>query len=192
MRYFLLLLFIFNTIIINTHAQNEPIYKPFSIDIGAGYAFQQSGSPGGIIYINPGYTIAGRFRAGVQFGLAGYCETYMNSSILTLDYYLVNNPGFRISAGGGYGYYTFHYLLPGSEPPEMSQGYWNTGKMGGNIRIGFEWHHLDVRLAYHFAPDLYESNSYIGEPTVTTMYKGNYLGLTIGILIGGGKNKIKK
>ncbi len=191
MRYFLLLLFIFNTIFINTYAQNEPIYKPFSIDIGAGYSFQQSGSPGGTIYINPGYTLGGRFRTGIQFGLTGYCETFITSSILTLDYYLVNNPGFRISAGGGYGYYTFSYLLPGAEPLEMTQGYRDTGNMGGNIRIGFEWHHLDIRLAYHFAPDLYESNSFIGEPTITTMYKGNYLGLTIGILIGGGKNKKK-
>jgi hypothetical protein len=191
MKYIFLLLLIFNAICIQTHAQNEPIYKPFSIDMGAGYAFQQSGSPGGTFYINPGYTIGGRFRSGIQFGLAGYNETYMTFSLLTLDYYLINNPEFRISAGGGYGYYTFSYLLPGNEPPEVTQGYRNTGNMGGNISIGFEWHHLDVRLAYHFAPDLFESNSYIGEPTVTTMYKGNYLGLTIGILIGGGKNKKK-
>jgi hypothetical protein len=191
MRYFFLLLFFFNAIFLNIYAQNVPTHKPFSLDIGAGYAFQQSGSPGGIIYINPGYAISERFRAGVQFGLAGYCETFMTSSMLTLDYYLVNNPGFRISAGGGYGYYTFSYLLPGTEPPEMTQGYWTTGNRGGNIRIGIEWHHLNVRLAYHFAPDLCESNSYIGEPTVTTMYKGNFLGLTLGILIGGGKNKTK-
>jgi hypothetical protein len=64
--------------------------------------------------------------------------------------------------------------------------------MGGNIRIGFEWHHLDLRLAYHFAPNMYESIGYLGEPTITTFYKGNYLGLTIGILIGGGKKRTKK
>ena len=37
--------------------------------------------------------------------------TLMASSILTLDYYLTNNPGFRISAGVGYGCYTFSYLF---------------------------------------------------------------------------------
>ena len=191
MRYFCLLLFTFLTISLNTFAQHEPIYKPFTVDIGAGYSFQQSGKPGGIIYINPGYTIGGRFRTGVQLGLAGYNETSMTYSVLTLDYYLISNIGFRISAGAAFGFYTFSYFLPGTEPPEITQDYWTTGNMGGNIRIGFEWHHLDLRLAYHFAPNMFESDSNIYGPTVKTFYKGNYLGLTIGILIGGGKNKTK-
>lgn len=191
MRYFYLLLFTFHTISLNTFAQHDPIYKPFTVDIGAGYAFQQSGKPGGIVYINPGYTVDGRFRVGFQLGLTGYNETSMTSFIFTLDYYLANNPGFRISAGAGFGYYTFSYFLPGNEPPEITQGYWTSGNLGGNIRIGFEWHHLNLKLAYHFAPNMYEIDSNIYGPTVTTTFKGNYLGLTIGILIGGGKNKTK-
>lgn len=191
MRNFYPLLFIFNTFFIKAHAQKEPIYKPFSIDFGGGYTFQQAGSTGGIIYINPGYAIAGRFRAGIQQSLGGYNNNLMTSSILTLDYHLANSPDFRISTGIGYGYYTFSYFVPASLPPEMTEGYRTTGNMGGNIRISFEWHHLDLKLAYHFAPDLYESTGYIGEPTIITRYKGNFLGLTVGILIGGGKNKTK-
>jgi hypothetical protein len=40
-------------------------------------------------------------------------------------------------------------------------------------------------------PSPFRQNSFFGEPTITTFYKGNYFGLTFGVLIGGGKNKRK-
>jgi hypothetical protein len=45
--------------------------------VDAGYAFQQSGSPGGVLEINPGYSIAGKSRTGIQLGYMGYDETSM-------------------------------------------------------------------------------------------------------------------
>ena len=169
-------------------AQNGIKSEPFSVVIDVGPAIQQTKSGGGLIEINPGYTLSGRYRAGIQWAWAGFDEHTVNSFTLTLDYYYFQNRKFRLSFGGGYGLYTdANYSSQTSLPPEETIIYQNTGRMGGNLRAGFEWNHLSFRIAWHKAPDLYkyEYNIYY-PPGGVSLFKGSYLGLTIGIRIGGG------
>jgi hypothetical protein len=155
------------------------------LDVGP--AIQQTRTGGGVVEINPGYTIVGKYRAGIQLAWAGFDEHTVTSYILTLDYYFYMSRWFRLSAGGGYGIYTnSFYSSPGALPPEEKLRYQNTGRMGGNIRMSLEWKHLSVRIAYHMAPDLYKYEYYNNDPPGISIFKGSYLGLTLGIRIGGG------
>jgi len=180
---------------ISLNAQNNPVYQPFQVDIAMGMAIKQNGSTGGEVRINPGYTIAGRYKAGIQFDGVVYNNWSTGSSILTFDYFFIRTPEFRISAGGGYGFYNSSYFFQTAKPPEMSQAQSTTGKMGGMIRIGFEWHHLSLGFAYNFVPAMYVSTSsggYLsagGYLTTTDTYKNGFFGLTLGLIIGRRKNK---
>ncbi len=172
---------------INTEGQNEVSHKPFSVIIDAGPAIQQTRTGGGVIEFNPGYMFASRYRAGIQLAWAGFNDNTVASHILTLDYYYFQNRRLRLSVGAGYGFYSNSiYSCQLALPPEEKLIYRSTGKMGVNVRMGLEWRHLVFRIDYHFAPDLYEYSSYNNDPPATSIFKGNYLGLTIGIRIGGG------
>lgn len=67
-----------------TNAQNDHRIEPFSIVLDVGPAIQQTRTGGGVIEINPEYTIAGRYKAGIQLACAGFDENKVNSYILTL------------------------------------------------------------------------------------------------------------
>jgi len=172
---------------INLNAQINPVYQAFQVEIAGGLAMLNTGSTGGVVKINPAYTIAGRYKVGVQMEGVGYCNTTTCSSILTLDYYFITRPAFRLSAGGGYGIYNSSLFGQSSKIPEESGSQWTSGKRGGTLRMGFQWHHMSLEMAYNFVPTLYVSNSIIGYPTITETYKNGFFGLTLGIMVGGGK-----
>ena len=187
MRSFCLLIFTCLLLSLHTDGQDETRHKLFGVVIDAGPAIQQTKTGGAVFEINPGYMLAGRYRAGIQFAWAGFDEHTVVSYIITLDYYYFQNHRFRLSLGGGYGLYTnSHYGFATTKPPEETLSYQSTGKMGGNLRLGLEWNHLILRIAYHFAPSLYKYTYYNNDPPATSIFKGNYLGLTLGIRIGGG------
>ena len=81
---------------ISLNAQNNPGYNPFQVDIAIGMAIQQNGSTGGEVKINPGYTIAGRYKAGIQFEGVVYNNWSTGLSVLTFDYFFIRTPEFRI------------------------------------------------------------------------------------------------
>jgi hypothetical protein len=58
--------------------------------------------------------------------------------------------------------------------------------MGGILRMGLEWNHLSFRIVYHMAPNLYKYEYYNNDPPGISIFKGSYLGLALGIRIGGG------
>ncbi len=173
---------------LNTDGQNEVSQKPFSIIIDAGPAIQQTKTGGAVFEINPRYTLANRYRAGFQFAWAGFDENTVTSYTLTLDYYYYfKNRRLRLSDGGSYGFYATSYFdFPSAIPPEEKLIYQSTGNMVGNIRMGLEWKYLSFRIAWHMAPNLYEYIYYNNDPPGISVTKGNYLGLTIGIRLGGG------
>ena len=75
---------------INLNAQIYPVYQAFQVEIAWGLAVLKNGSTGGEVKINPAYTIAGRYKVGVQLEGVGYCNTTTGSSILTFDYYFIH------------------------------------------------------------------------------------------------------
>jgi hypothetical protein len=172
---------------LKTIGQAETKVNPFSLVIDIGPALQQTKTGGGVIEINPGYTIAGKYRTGIQMARAGFDENHVTSYILTLDYYFFQSRHFRLSLGGGYGYYKTSRYNQSYLIPEDKVNYQTAGNLGGNVRMGLEWKHLSFRVAFHIAPDLHEYDSYNNNPPFITAYKGNYLGLTLGIRIGNTK-----
>src|SRR5271154_34082 len=88
-----------------TSAQVGPIYKPFKIDLGIGTAGQPFNASGIVLYAEPSFTIAERFKPGLRFEFAMLSMKDIGSSALTFDYYFLNKKNFRIFAGGGYSYY---------------------------------------------------------------------------------------
>jgi hypothetical protein len=173
-------------------AQNKIVYEPFSVTVGAGIAIQQSGSMGGVFMINPGYMIKSKFKPGLQFEAVGDNIKSLNSYILTFDYYFINKSEIRFFGGGGYGFYNSNFFTQPAEPPEVLQAQWTTGTMGGMIRMGFEWYHINLGIAYNFAPTMYVSNGQLGYPTTTNTYKNGFFGLTLSVIICRQKKREKK
>ncbi len=171
----------------NANGQYGTIYKPLSLEMDMGLGVEQFGETGVIFQVNPQYTIGNKYRLGVQFGWAGFNEHEMASYTITMDYYIIRHSQFQLSAGGDYGFYTNSFWLSQSSmPPEEQISSQNTGQMGGSLRVGMEWRHLCFGIAYHFAPTLYKYTTYNNSLPLTEIFKGDYLGLTVGIRIGGG------
>jgi hypothetical protein len=172
-----------------SYGQDGVVYRPFQVAINSGIAFQAAAT-GVIFNINPSYTFQGRYKAGIQFEGVINNMTTTGSSVLTFDYYFIRNQHFRVTAGGGYGFYSSSFLnggCGGNMPPEISEIQTSSGKMGGMIRLGLEWHHLSFGVAYHFVPSTTLTTTEIDQPTTKDTYKNGYWGITLGIILGGGK-----
>ena len=180
-----LILFICIAYSVQGKAQNNPLYKPFDMELGFGVAIQQLGKPGAIFNINPAYTIANKFKTGIQFEGVVYDMRTTGSAMLTLDYYFFSKSHFRFYGGGGFGFASTSFS-GGCSIPQYSQTQ-TTGKTGETIRLGFDWQHLNLRVAYNFSPSTYITSTLDGAVPVTTVYKTGYLGITLGIRIGGYK-----
>jgi hypothetical protein len=175
--------------LVQSYAQNGEVYRPFQVAMNSGIAFQAT-QTGVIFNINPSYTFHGLYKAGIQFEAVIYDMTMTGSSVLTFDYYFIRSQHFRVTAGGGFGFYNNSVLnggCGGNMPPEMSEIQTSTGKMGGLIRLGFEWHHLCFGFAYHFVPTTSITTSENDLGTTTAIYKNGYWGITLGFMLGGGK-----
>jgi hypothetical protein len=186
MRLFCIHLLICLLILTNAQGQCETLYKPFSFEMDLGLGVEQFGKTGAVFQINPHYTIANKYRLGVQIGWAVFDEHAIDSYAMTFDYYFMRHSQFQLSAGGGYGFYkNSFWFSQASMPPEEQVNSRNTGQTGGNVRVGFEWRHLCIGIAYHFAPTLYQYTMYNNSLTATDIFRGNYLSLTVGVRIGG-------
>ncbi len=173
-----------------TSAQDGPIYKPFKIDLGMGIASQPFKISGFVLDAEPSFTIAERFKPGLRFEFAMLSMKDIGSSALTFDYYFLNKKGFRVFAGGGYGYYSTS-SSGGCDPgPSTTQIIRTAKNSGGLVRIGFDLDHFHFGLEYNFVPSTYvtaKGNDAQNSPMV--MYKNNYFALKIGVNIGGGRKK---
>ncbi len=189
-------LFLILSLVSSVHgnAQNSPVYKPVDVEMGFGIAFQQynsyhSNDNGVVLNINPAYTFANRYRAGVQFEGVVYNMETTGSSMLTFDYYFISNATFRLYGGGGYGFSNSSFSggcgLPSTS--EYGQYVVTKGKTGVTLRVGFDFHHLNVRVAYNFAPSIYSTYISQGYPPSSSVYKNGYLGITVGVSIFGFK-----
>jgi hypothetical protein len=175
--------------VVQSYGQDGLVYRPFQVAINSGIAFQPTAT-GVIFNINPSYTFQGRYKAGIQFEAVINNMTMTGSSVLTFDYYFIRSQHFRVTVGGGYGFYNSSVLnggCGGNMTPEMSEIQTSSSKMGGLIRLGFEWHHVCLGVAYHFVPTTSVTTSENDQPTITDTYKNGYWGITLGIMLGGGK-----
>jgi len=190
MRKYLLLVLIYLFLAPKPYAQVSQSITPFKVDLGYGVAFGTPGGKGMLLYLEPSYTIANRYKMGLRFEQALESMKNTGSYGLTFDYYLTSKPSFRLFAGGGYGYYNSN-PTGGCDPGyTTTQIITTTKRTGGMLRLGFESAHFRLGLEYNFAPSTYVTVMGSTDQTNSTaVYKNEYLGLKAGILIGGHKKK---
>ena len=169
-----------------TTAQVGQIYKPFKIDVGLGPAGQPFDANGFLLYAEPSFTFADRYKPGLRFEYAILSMKDIGSSALTFDYYFLTTHRLRLFAGGGYSLYTTS-SNGGCDPgPSTTEIVRSTGKSGGLARLGFDWHHFHLSMEYNFVPSTYVTaigNDAQNSPTI--VYENNYFALKLGVSIWG-------
>lgn len=182
-------------------AYSQEDLKPFKVDVSAGYAIPGGeGSKGGVLFavepkyaVIPGLSVGLRMEAAVVARFAGYDENGepldvsvkgSGSYLLTGDYYFRDNYSFRPFAGAGAGIFTLAAAEVNSNAGVVSGG----TKFGGVLRGGFEAGHFRMGIEYNIVPKTtFEGYDQNGNPTTGLTSNNNYLGIKIGVCIGGGR-----
>ena len=182
-------------------AQND--LRPFKVDVSLGYAIPGGeGSKGGVLFaVEPKYAVIPNIAVGLRMEAAvvarfgGYdADGNVNdvsvkasgSYLVTGDYYLRDNYSFRPFAGAGAGIFTIASAEITSTTGAVSGG----TKFGGMLRAGVEAGHFRMGIEYNLVPkttfDGYDEN---GNPTTGLTSNNSYMGIKIGVCIGGGRRK---
>jgi outer membrane protein X len=180
-------------------AQDQPVFKPFKVDVSTGYAIPGgSGAKGGVLFvIEPKYAVIPNVSVGIRWELAvmarGTVDQNGNASsvdvkaagsyLVTGDYYFTQNT-VRPFAGAGLGIYSLAAASAGNTSVSGSAG----SKFGEMVRAGVELSHFRVGLEYNIIPStkVESVNTTTNAKTVYTT-KNGYLGIKVGFTIGGGR-----
>lgn len=195
-----LAIFILSSLLSFSAKSQESDLKPFKVDVSLGYAIPGGkGAKGGVLFaVEPKYAVMSSLSLGLRMEgavvarFSGYDENgdVMDASVkasgsylLTGDYYFTDNYSFRPFAGGGAGIFSLASAEVNSNSGEVSSG----TKFGGMIRAGFELSHFRLGLEYNLIPKTtftgYDEN---GEITTGLTSKNGYIGIKLGVCIGGG------
>jgi outer membrane protein W len=167
------------------------VFKKFKVDISVGYASPSGSSSssqgsqfngGALFAIEPKFAVIDPLAIGVRVEAAVIAHTYTNnyssnnsngkanlSGLLTADYYFTNS-GFRPFIGAGGGIYSTATIDSNTVNSNSTVPY--TSQFGFMARAGFELGHLRIGAEYNFV-----SNN------------ASYLGLKIGVCLGGGRKR---
>ncbi len=195
-----MLSFVLLSLISLTAAAQDEDLKPFKVDVSLGYAIPGgSGAKGGVIFaVEPKYAIMPNLALGLRLETAvvarfnGYTSSgeevdadvkASGSYLATGDYYFKNNYSFRPFAGAGVGLFK---LASATINSNGSEGSGTSSKFGGMMRAGVEAGHFRFGIEYNFVPsstlDGYDSNG----DAAKVKSKNSYLGIKIGVVLGGG------
>lgn len=195
-----LAIFILSSLLSFSAKSQESDLKPFKVDVSLGYAIPGGkGAKGGVLFaVEPKYAVMSSLSLGLRMEgavvarFSGYDENgdVMDASVkasgsylLTGDYYFTDNYSFRPFAGAGAGIFSLASAEVNSNSGEVSSG----TKFGGMIRAGFELSHFRLGLEYNLIPKTtftgYDEN---GEITTGLTSKNGYIGIKLGVCIGGG------
>jgi len=187
--------------ILSFSASAQDDLRPFKVDVSVGYASPAGkGSKGGVLFaVEPKYAVIPNLAVGLRMEAAvvarfgGYdSDGNINdvsvkgsgSYVLTGDYYLKNNYSFRPFVGAGLGVFTIATAEVNSTSGAVSGG----TKFGALTRAGFEAGHFRFGIEYNIVPkttfDGYDEN---GNPTTGLTSNNSYLGIKLGVCIGGGR-----
>ena len=180
-------------------AQNEDMsdrsFKRFKVDVSIGYASPSSTAPGsqfsgGVLFaVEPKFAIIDPLAIGLRVETAVTAHIYSNNNnnnnnnssnnstgkanvsyLFTTDYYFTKTK-FRPFIGAGAGIYSTASI----DSNTVNNGNSNvpyTSAFGFMARAGFELGHLRLGVEYNFVPN-----------------DASYLGLKLGVCIGGGRRK---
>lgn len=179
--------------------KSETELKRFKVDFSVGYAAPSGkGSKGGIlIATEPKYAIMPQLALGLRIEgaivsrFSGYDMDgnptkadvkAAGSYVLTGDYYFTNNYKFRPFVGTGGGLFS----IAGVQFNETEIGGSSSSKFGGILRTGFEMGHFRMGIEYNFVPKTeFAGFNNEGDPARLES-KNSYLGIKLGVCIGGG------
>ena len=181
-------------------AQSESDLKPFKVDVSGGYARTTGpdANSGGLFVVEPKYAVLSQLALGLRMEVAivakfsGYDSNGdpqdfdvkgSGGYLATADYYFSDNYPFRPFVGAGGGIFTLASIESNSSSDEISTG----TKFGGMVRIGLEASHFRFGVEYNLVPKttfkVYDSN---GNLTSGLKSENSYIGIKLGICIGGG------
>jgi len=165
-------------------AQKERVFKKFKTDVSLGYAIaqgsgSQTGTKGGVLFaIEPKYAVLDALSVGLRMEAAVTANIDVNgekgsakanaSYLLTGDYYFTDKK-FRPFGGVGAGMFTTA-SVDESTTATTSAEIPTASKFGFMARAGFELGHLRMGAEYNFVAD-----------------KAGYMGIKLGVCIGGGR-----
>jgi hypothetical protein len=170
--------------------------KPFRVDVFGGLAMPAGNLLGGgvLLGIEPKYAITPAINTGLRLEGVGLVRSFyrltlnqqkiqadltlMGSALVTGDYYFHNTSNIRYFAGLGAGAYWYGAAsFEGNTNTDIDPAETKAGvRVGMMPRIGIEGYHMRVAAEYNF----------VGKAGRT---RNSYLGLKLGIYLGGGKIK---
>jgi len=185
--------------VVSLSAISQEDLKPFKFDLSLGYAIPGGkGAKGGVLFAaEPKYAVIPSLAVGLRMEVAVVARGTSNqednnsefevkasgSYLLTADYYFTDNYSFRPFVGGGGGIYTLAAATVSEYDEEVNSSSAKS-KFGGLARAGFESRHFRFGVEYNFVPSTKFEDQYGSENNITT--KNGYLGIKVGICIGGG------
>lgn len=184
-----------------TNAQSSTIFKPFRFGLCVGYANPSGGgdAKGGVLFnFEPSYRIKDNIAVGLRGEFAVMARASGDASSSSVDAsangswtlngeYFFSNNDFRPFAGLGFGTYSIakasvDVSVGGSSGSAAAAG----NKFGFYPRIGFEYNHFVLGIDYNIIPaSKYEYTATTGN--VEVEQKNSYLGIRLGLYIGGGR-----
>jgi outer membrane protein W len=187
---------VFVTIFISTQclqAQTTRAYKAFKVTIGMGKVIDFAHDNGGVYYWEPSYTIAQKYKLGINLEYANRYMKNISSAAYMFDYYIKNLGEFRPFAGVGIG--TYHVVENagcGGGPATVSTVR-NTNPTAEKFRLGFDLEFVHFAIEYNLIQKTYVSDvDASGKTLATAAYDNAYMGIKLGINIGGGLKKQTK
>ena len=170
-------------------AQAVNQYKPFSVSLNFGIVPTKS-TAGAAFALEPAYTL-GNNKFGIR--LEGIVTSMRagGSYIASYDRYLLTQHNFRLSAGGGMGYYNLEGkggCSPG--PTSIGNTVHTMNHFGGMLRTNIHFGHLQIGADYNIVPPTIASDiDAEGKTTGSVSHVNNYFNLHLGVSIGGGRKK---
>jgi hypothetical protein len=177
----------------------------FRMGMDMGLALPNGGGLGALVNLEPKINIADHINVGIRLGIAGLAkeviylnnlesfegEVSANASVLgTIDYYFnKGNSKLAPFLGAGFGYYGISNINIKLDNTIGGEEIWQLGvnfKWAPMVRAGMELGKFRLTVDYNLVPttDLYDlTGKIIGKST------NQYIGLTAGFYIGGGKWK---
>jgi hypothetical protein len=192
-------------------AANAQELKKFRVGLGAGYAMPSgSGAKGGVLfYLEPGYRISDQLLVNLRMEWAAMARGLAEDGgdaefdISTSGSYTVNGQyflkdasvGFRPFVGAGFGIYSIKAATLsddfGGGSGDITLGK-DESKFGFYPRVGFDAGHFQLSIDYNLVSKSTQEVPIYDEDlqqvdTAEIEFKNSYLGIRLGVTIGGGK-----
>ena len=193
--------FLIGLLMLTAFSASAQEFKPLKLNLSLGYPRPLgAGSSGGILLsLEPKYGLSDQVDLGFlyEFGLMGHpytlngqnarSELKAASSYLFTGNYLLSPGAFRPFVGAGVGLFNQVSISFSEGSGSTNAGISGGSKFGGMLRAGFKASHFVFGLEYNAVPKT--RGVLVGTSGANLRYErpNSYLGIKVGIDIGGGR-----